>query len=125
LGKRDLTFADELGHVDLLRLLQAHIRFDLPGNRELTMAQVKQDSAIAGKTIAALYEQLSAHEFEIIAVMRREHVLLPHMETLLEAKDRIVMIASPQAREAMEPFVVTLPAASHGEIPAHAAETSS
>jgi NhaP-type Na+/H+ and K+/H+ antiporter len=125
LGKRDLPFTDEVGHIDLLRLLQSHIRFDLPGNRELTMAQLKKDSPVIGKTIAALYELLHQHQFEIIAIMRREHVLLPHTETLLQAKDRLVMIASPQAREALAPFVVSQSVASHDEVQVRSAATSS
>ncbi len=125
LGKRDLPFTDELGHIDLLRLLQSHVRFDLPGNKELTMAQVKKDSAIVGKSIAALYETLSSDQFEIIAVMRREHVLLPHTETLLQANDRLVMITSPHAREALAPFVVSQPVASRDGVHARSVETSS
>jgi NhaP-type Na+/H+ and K+/H+ antiporter len=118
LGKRNLPFTDQVGHIDLLRLLQSRIKFDLPGNQELTMAQVKKDSPILGKSIAALYEQLNTYQFEIIAVMRREHVLLPHPETILQAKDRLVMITSPHAREPLAQFVVPLPVAPQGGIPA-------
>jgi CIC family chloride channel protein len=125
LGKRSLPLTEDLGHMDLLRLLQAHIRFDLPGNRQLTMALVKDGSAIVGKTIAALYEQLSESQFEIIAVMRREHVLLPHPETVLQAKDRIVMITSPHAREALAQFVLPLPVPSHGDAHTPTTETPS
>ena len=116
LGKRDLPLTDQLGHIDLLRLLQSHIRFDLPGNRELTMALVKKDSPIAGKSIATLYELLNQYQFEIIAIMRREHVLLPHPETLLQASDRLVLITSPHAREPLAQFVAPLPVAPQGGI---------
>jgi CIC family chloride channel protein len=119
LGKRNLPFTDQVGHIDLLRLLQSRIRFDLPGKKELTMALVKKDSAIVGKTIAALYEQLNAYQFEIIAVMRREHVLLPHAETVLLADDRLVLITSPHAREPLAQFVVPLPVAPQGGVLAH------
>jgi CIC family chloride channel protein len=119
LGKRNLPFTDQVGHIDLLRLLQSRIKFDLPGKQELTMAQVKKDSPILGKSIAALYQQLNAYQFEIIAVMRREHVLLPHPETVLQADDRLVMITSPHAREPLAQFVVPLPVAPQGGIPAH------
>jgi CIC family chloride channel protein len=125
LGRRDLPFTDELGHIDLLRLLQSHIHFDLPGKKELTMAQVTEDSPIIGKTIAALYDELSPHEFEIIAVRRREHVLLPHPETLLLAKDRLVLITSPQAREPLARLTTPLPAEHQAGVQAHPAETSS
>jgi CIC family chloride channel protein len=124
LGKRDLSFTDELGHIDLLRLLQSRIRFDLPGKKELTMALVKKDSTVIGNSIASLYEKLKPYEFEIIAVMRREHVLLPHTETLLRANDRLVLIVSPQAREALAQFVAPLPMP-HTGVQAQPSETPS
>jgi hypothetical protein len=52
-------------------------------------------------------------------------VLLPHTETLLQANDRLVMIASPEAREAMAPFVVSQPVASQAGVQTDPAETPS
>jgi CIC family chloride channel protein len=108
LGKRNLPLTDELGHVDLLRLLRSHIHFDLPGNKELSRAQVPENSPIAGKTIANLYQLLNADEFEIVAITRREHVLLPHAQTILQPGDRLLLITSPQARGPLAQLVTPL-----------------
>jgi Trk K+ transport system NAD-binding subunit len=75
------------------------VKFDLPGGRQLTMGSVSEESPLVGKTIAELYRRLQPHELEVVVVMRREHLLLPHGNTLLEASDRLVFIASPRARE--------------------------
>ena len=99
LGRRNLPVMDKLGHLDLLRLLRSRIRFDLPGNRQLTMGLIREDSPLVGKTIRMLYEQLKIHDFEIVAIMRREHILLPHPDTLLEPKDRVILIASQADQE--------------------------
>jgi Trk K+ transport system NAD-binding subunit len=109
LGKRNLHLAENLGHLDLLRLMRSKIRFDLPGGKELAMAQVPEGSSLAGQTIGSFYQRLKEYEFEIIAVMRREHVLLPHPETVLEARDRLILITSPQAREPLAQCVTPLP----------------
>lgn len=109
LGKRDLHLAENLGHLDLLRLMRSKIRFDLPGGKELAMAQVPEGSSLAGQTIGSFYQRLKEYEFEIIAVMRREHVLLPHPETVLEARDRLILITSPEAREPLAQCVTPLP----------------
>jgi Trk K+ transport system NAD-binding subunit len=37
--------------------------------------------------------------------MRREHVLLPHADTFLEANHRIVSIASPAAQKALSKYL--------------------
>ncbi|HTU52095.1 MAG TPA: chloride channel protein [Acidobacteriaceae bacterium] len=125
LGKRDMPLTDEVGHLDLLRMLQSRIHFDLPGKRELTMAQVEPNSTMVGKTIATLYQRLQEYQFEIIAVMRREHVILPHRETVLQPDDRLVLIASPQSREPLAQFFVPLPAPQDTGLQASAPETPS
>lgn len=105
LGRRDLPLGDKLGHLDLLRLLRSRIRFDLPGGRELSMGVIQPDSPIAGKKVRDLYQRLRQFDFEIFTIMRREHVLLPHSETVLEAGDHLVMIVSPAAREPLAALV--------------------
>jgi CIC family chloride channel protein len=125
LGKRDATqLADHLGHLDLLRMLRSRVRFDLPGHKELTMAAVNDDSPLVGKRLSTLYAELSSYEFEVIAVMRREHVLLPHPDTLLESQDRLVMILSPEAREPLAKFVSTVPVSQNEPMQPQPAKTS-
>ncbi|HEX4785406.1 MAG TPA: chloride channel protein [Candidatus Sulfotelmatobacter sp.] len=109
LGRRNLPLMDKVGHIDLLRLLRSKIRFDLPGNRQLTMGLIKEDSPLLGKTIRMLYDQLNIHDFEIVAIMRREHVLLPHPDTVLEPKDRVILIASQTAQEPLAKYIAPIP----------------
>ncbi|HTZ74586.1 MAG TPA: chloride channel protein [Candidatus Aquilonibacter sp.] len=123
LGKRDAPqLTDQLGHLDLLRMLRARVRFDLPGHQELTMSLVNDDSPLVGKKLSTLYRDLSGHEFEVIAIRRREHVLLPHPDTLLEAQDRLVMILSPEAREPLAKFVSEIPASQNEPVQTRAAK---
>jgi CIC family chloride channel protein len=108
LGKRDLPITDEIGHIDLMRLLRSHVRFDLPGHNELGMALVPDNSEIAGKPLDSLYRQLDEYTFEVVAIARRVHVLLPRPDTTLEAGDRVLLIAPPKAREALAKFLTPL-----------------
>jgi CIC family chloride channel protein len=124
LGRRSLPLADKLGHLDLLRLLRSRIRFDLPGGRELTMGTIEENSPAAGKKVGELYKRLRECDFEIITIMRREHMLLPHSETLLEPGDRLAMIVAPQAREALARYVVPLPEDEKSGVQLEASEPS-
>jgi CIC family chloride channel protein len=124
LGRRQLPLGDKLGHLDLLRLLRSRIRFDLPGGRELTLNVVPEDSPVAGRPIAELYEKLSGYDFEIVAIRRREHVLLPHPETLLQPGDRLVLIASQRAREPLAQFVKPVSEEEAGGVEVQASETA-
>lgn len=92
LGKRNIPAVDKLGHLDLLRLLQSRIGFDLPGGKQLAMGALKEESRFVGKTIRQFYGDLRGCEFEIVVILRREHVLLPHPDTILQGSDRIVFI---------------------------------
>lgn len=109
LGRRKIPLVDKLGHLDLLRLLRSRVRFDLPGGRELTMAVVPTESPAVGKTIGDLYEKLEQYDFEIVTVRRREHVLFPHPDTLIEPDDRLVMIVTPEARKELAAYVSPMP----------------
>lgn len=109
LGRRNLPLTDELGHLDLLRLLRSRIRFDLPRGRQLTMGVVKQGSPLAGKTIGWLYRALQPYDFEVIAVLRREQILLPHQDTVLEASDRLILITSPHAEQPLSQYIAPIP----------------
>ncbi|MGA8162033.1 MAG: chloride channel protein [Acidobacteriaceae bacterium] len=121
LGKRNLPLVDQVGHLDLLRLLRSHVRFDLPGGRELTMGLIKEDSPIAHRRLADFYRELAKVDFEVVTIRRREHLLLPHGDTLLEPGDRLVMIDSPQSREPLARYVEPTGDEPHGELPAEAA----
>jgi CIC family chloride channel protein len=124
LGRRQLPLADKVGHLDLLRLLRSRIRFDLPGGRELTLTVIPDDSPIAGHPVADLYGQLSNDDFEIVAIRRREHVLLPHAETLLQPGDRLVLIASQKAREPLAQYMKPVAEEEIGGVQVEASETT-
>jgi CIC family chloride channel protein len=109
LGRRPLPIADELGHLDLIRLLRSRIQFDLPGGRELTMGILKEDSPFVGKPVGAMYRDLSRYDFEIVSILRRDHVLLPHPNTILEPKDRLIVITSPPSRPVLAQHIEPLP----------------
>jgi Trk K+ transport system NAD-binding subunit len=110
--------------MDLLRMLRSHIHFDLPGHRELTEAVVKAGSPLAGQPLNMLYERLDDVQFEVIAIMRHEHVLLPHPSTLLQEGDRVLLITSPQAREPLAKYLALLPERKEGGAPTQKMESA-
>ncbi|MGA7521181.1 MAG: chloride channel protein [Acidobacteriaceae bacterium] len=124
LGRRNLPLMDKVGHLDLLRLLRSHVGFELPGGRELTMGVINDDSPIAHRRLADLYRELAQYDFEIVTIRRREHLLLPHGDTLLEPGDRLVMITSPQSREPLARYVAPFTEEQQGDLPPEAAPPS-
>ena len=109
LGRRDIALGKSLGHLDLLKLLRSKIRFDLPGGRQLDIGALRSESPFVGKPLQALYADLNGYDFEIVAIMRREHVLLPHPDTLLQERDRLLVISSAGARDVLGQHIEPLP----------------
>ena len=70
------------------------------------MGVVKAESPLAGKPLKLLYQQLEKYDFEVVAITRREHVILPHSETLLKPEDRVILIASPEVRKQLAAYIM-------------------
>jgi CIC family chloride channel protein len=109
LGRRKLSAVDKMGHLDLLRLLRSKVRFDLPGGRQLQLGLLRPESRFAGKSIADFYRELDRDDLEIVALIRREHLVLPHPNTLLEGNDRLVLITTEESRASVEQDIARLP----------------
>ena len=88
------------------------------------MGMVQEDTPIAGKTIGELYRQLHQYDFEIIVVMRREHVLLPHPDTVLQAMDRVIMIISPAAGDQLAKYIAPIPPVQESGVQAPASDAA-
>jgi CIC family chloride channel protein len=101
LGQRKLSAMDEVGHLNLLRLLRAKVRFDLPAGRQLQMGALVPTSRFVNGSIGDLYVKLGLEDVEIVALIRREHFVLPHTDTLLEGNDRLMLISTAASREAL------------------------
>ena len=108
LGKPDMPMMNQLRHLDLLRLLQSGVRFDLPKNRELVIGMLRDDSSLAGKTIRAIYRQLHPCDFTFVAVLRGQDALRLYSETVVKPADRVILIVSPDARAVLAQHIAPL-----------------
>ncbi len=109
LGRRKLSASDKLGHLDLIRLLRSKVRFDLPGGRQLQLGLLRPESRFAEKSIVDFYTELDRDDVEIVALIRREHLVLPHPNTLLQGNDRVILISTPASREDLQQDIAPLP----------------
>jgi CIC family chloride channel protein len=101
LGQRKLSAIDKVGHLNLLRLLRSKVRFDLPAGRQLQMGVLVPGSQFVDRSIGDLYVQLGRDDVEIVALIRREHFVLPHPDTLLQGNDRLILICTAASREGL------------------------
>ena len=108
LSKRDIPHMANIGHLDLVALLDSGIPVKMPGRRELSVGELKPESSFVGKTIQQCYDQVKERPLEIIGVVRGGEAILPARDTVLQKGDQLLIIGSPQARERLTGHVTPI-----------------
>jgi CIC family chloride channel protein len=92
---------DTVGHLDLWSLLKSGVAVKLAGGKELTIGVLRPESPWVGQPLGSGHRKEFGDDIEIIAILRRERMLLPHFDTVLQAGDRLLAIVSPQEKEGL------------------------
>lgn len=98
----------QVGHLDLVSLLDSGVPIKLRGRRELGVGMLKLDSTLVGKTVQAAYDLVGGSSFEIIAILRDGEIILPNRDTTLRENDRVLTIGSTEARSRISEHLGTL-----------------
>ncbi len=99
--RRGLLNPEEVGSLNLLSLLRSGIPVTLPGGRHMTVGVVREDSSLAGRTVADAMGEVGS-EAELIGLLRGERMRPPRGETLLEPGDRLILLATDAVGERLE-----------------------
>jgi chloride channel protein, CIC family len=93
LRRKSLPDLSNLGDLDLFTLLKSGIPVELPGSLQLVAGTLKPDSAFVGKTVQVASERFGPRVTNLIAIMRGDTFVVPAPETVLEAGDRLIVVA--------------------------------
>jgi len=104
--KQWVSEPNKVCHLDLMQLLKSGLAVNLSEERQLIISTLRPESPWVGKPVQ--WGKGSGDELEIIAILRGGQMLLPHPDTLLQAKDRILAVISPQAKEKFERHLAPL-----------------
>ncbi|MGD8321651.1 MAG: chloride channel protein [Gemmatimonadota bacterium] len=102
LSERRRFDAASVGHMDLVALLESGIPLDLPDGKQLMIETLPADSSWAGRPVKDARFVDDDVDWEIVAVLRAEHLLLAHPETVLEPEDQVVIVIPPDYQEELE-----------------------
>ena len=108
LGSGQIPRSVQVGHLDLVSLLDSGVPIKLRGRRELGVGILKLDSALVGKTVQAAYDLVGGSSFEIVAILRDGEIILPNRDTTLRENDRVLTIGSSEARSRISEHLGTL-----------------
>jgi len=98
LGERHLFDPERVGHVNLFALLESGIPVDLPDGKQLWIETISAESPWAGKQISDGTLTDDEKDWEIVALLRDEHLVLPRPSTIMEAKDTVLILTPPERR---------------------------
>ncbi|MGH9442592.1 MAG: chloride channel protein [Thermoanaerobaculia bacterium] len=97
LDERGARVPESVGHVGLQSLLSSGISVDLTDGKRLIARGITSKSPCAGKSVASCLASVNSEGFELAAVFRGEHTLLPHRDLIFRPKDRVLIISSPSS----------------------------
>ncbi len=99
LGKHQIPHPATIGHLDLVALLDSGIPIDFPDGKQLMLGVLRADSSCAGQSIKSGCLTGADDDVEIVAILRGQHMILPHPDTLLLAGDKVMVIGSSKMLE--------------------------
>ena len=99
LSEQRFSVPASVTHLDLRALIASGIPIDLPGGKQLIVAVLKEKSPCVGKPMDCWSVLEVQEDIEIVALFRKGETVLPRPELKLQARDRLLIIASPQARQ--------------------------
>jgi len=102
LSERRLFDADAVGHMNLFWLLESGIPVDLPDGKQLVIERLSAGSPWAGGAVGEASLGEKEIDWEIVAVLREEHLLLPHPNTIMQPGDQLLILIPPAYREELE-----------------------
>jgi CIC family chloride channel protein len=104
-----------VGRLDLITLLKSGIPLDLPDGKQLLLGTVHSQSSCADKPIASGPFTRSDGSFTLVAILRRDRMLLPDSDAVLHGGDQIIAITTPQMWQRMSRFFVPPPRQDEGQ----------
>ena len=99
LDEGNISLPPQVTHLHLAALLQSGLALDLPDGSQLTVGALRPESPWAGRTIQSRTLTGAIADSKIVAILRGKSVTLARPETILQPGDRLLLIASAQARE--------------------------
>lgn len=111
LGKHQIPRAANVGHLDLVALLDSGIPIWLPGRRKLSVGVLRAQSSFVGQTVESCSKAVGKEALEIVAILRGDEIVLATPQTILQENDRILVVASNEAQARIAEHVAPLESA--------------
>ncbi len=100
--RRSSSDSEKFEHVNLMALLDSGIPVDLPDGKQLVTGILSADSPCAGEPMKKACFIKEDVDWEIVAIFRDHHLVLPHPEDVLEAEDQLLILVPPEYEDELK-----------------------
>jgi CIC family chloride channel protein len=101
-----IALPPEITHLHLAALLRSGVCLDLPDGSQLVIGALRPESPWVGKSLQARTLDGPIKDSKIIAVLRGKSVILARPATILQPGDRLVLVASEEARTELQKHLI-------------------
>jgi len=98
LDQGNISLPPQFNHLHLAALLQSGLALDLPDGSQLMVGALRPESPWVGKQIQSRILSGALVDSKVMAVLRGKSVMIARPEMVLQPGDRLLLLASPQAR---------------------------
>jgi len=102
LQQHRLPGSANIGHLNLVTLLDSGVSLKLSGGRELSIGMLPPESPLHGQTVKALTDLTGPEPVEVVAILREGNVVMPAPDAPLEKGDRLLILASRNAHHILK-----------------------
>jgi CIC family chloride channel protein len=89
-------------HLDLQALVASGIPIELPDGKRIALGVLKPKSPYVGRSVKESFPIDGQEDLEVVAIFREGNTLLPHSGIILQAEDRLLVLASQEAWKRLE-----------------------
>ena len=102
-----IALPSEVSHLHLTALLRSGIGLDLPDGSQMLIGALRPESPWAGKALQARKLIGPIANSKIVAILRGKSVLLARPDTILQPGDRLLLVASQDAKPALSQHLIS------------------
>ncbi len=97
------SFKDmNVGRLNFISLLKSGIPLDMPDNKKLFIGFLSEENPCVGTRIEEFCLNTEERNWEIAGILREQHLIIPRPETVLKAKDQLIIFGSDSAVEKLK-----------------------
>ena len=114
LQREDIKFPGDVGHLELLQLIQSGVPIDLSNGKNFLFGEIHENSPLLGKRLNSSDASILRNKAEVVALLRDGDIYIPNGETKFQNNDQLLIVAEREQTESINKLLAPPSASRHG-----------